>query len=41
MSNEENLTSNEIKALRGGVITRVCVENGDPVGTADPLFELR
>lgn len=31
----------EIKALKGGVITRVCVENGEPVGTADPLFELR
>ena len=31
----------EIKALKGGVITRVCVQNGDPVGTADPLFELR
>jgi acetyl-CoA carboxylase biotin carboxyl carrier protein len=31
----------EIKAIRGGEISRVCVENGDPVGTADPLFELR
>ena len=31
----------EIKALRGGKISRVCIENGNPVGTADPLFELR
>ncbi len=31
----------EIKAHKGGEISRVCVENGAPVGTADPLFELR
>ena len=31
----------EIKSPRSGEIVRVCVNNGEPVGTADPLFEIR
>ena len=31
----------EIKSPRSGEIMRLCVNNGDPVGTADPLFEIR
>ena len=31
----------EIKSPRSGKIVRVCVNNGEPVGTADPLFEIR
>ena len=31
----------EIKSPRSGKIVRVCVTNGEPVGTADPLFEIR
>ncbi len=31
----------EIKSPRSGKIVRVCVDNGEPVGTADPLFEIR
>ena len=31
----------EIKSPRSGKIARVCVDNGEPVGTADPLFEIR
>ena len=30
----------EIKSPRSGEIVRVCVNNGEPVGTADPLFEI-
>ena len=31
----------EIKSPRSGEIMRLCVNNGEPVGTADPLFEIR
>ena len=31
----------EIKSPRSGKIVRLCVNNGEPVGTADPLFEIR
>ena len=31
----------EIKSPRSGEIIRLCVNNGEPVGTADPLFEIR
>ena len=31
----------EIKSPRSGEIMRFCVNNGEPVGTADPLFEIR
>ena len=31
----------EIKAISAGEVLRVCVRNGEAVGTADPLFELR
>ena len=31
----------EIKSPRSGEIMRLCVNDGEPVGTADPLFEIR
>ena len=31
----------EIKSPRSGKIVRVCVNHGEPVGTAAPLFEIR
>ena len=31
----------EIKAISAGEVLRVCARNGEAVGTADPLFELR
>ena len=31
----------EIKSPRSGEIMRLCVNDGEPVGTGDPLFEIR
>ena len=31
----------EIKSPRSGEIMRLCVNDGEPIGTADPLFEIR